>query len=328
MKKLDRILLYLGSIVTGLGCLAADVVVLNNGDTISGKVLEETATSVVLKSPVLGPLNIPKTEVQSVTKATEDAPEEVVAEEAEPAPEPIPEKSVSEQYWEKFTRAIFPEGFSGEILLGYDYSESSDVQSGTKLGLKGKYQAGKHMVIGDVFYAYTRKKDADGNVTKPTDRYGFNAAYEYDIHDPFFLRGSEKFVIDRVKKLDPQNDLNLLLGWRALDEEKMSLDLAVGPGVRYLKTSSASGEWDPLITFNQSAFYQLNESIRLDELINYSVDPTDTGSYSLLFELAASIRLTPFAEPKIIYRNSYDSTVGAGGIKREQSLLVALAVPF
>jgi len=326
MNKLSSLTLCLAIAVLSSLRLSADVVVLKNGDTLSGTVLEESATSVVLQSPVLGELILPKGEVASVTRKGEDAVEEETAEETvEPAEH---QPGITERVWEEITSTLFPEGFTGEILIAYDYSESSDIQSGTKLGLKGTYEQGKHTLSGDIFYAYTRKKDAGGNVSKPTDRYGFNAAYEYDIQEPYFLRASDNFVIDRVKKLDPQNDLNLLAGWRAIDEEKMSLDLAAGPGVRYQKTSSSSGQWDPLITFNQSAFYQLNSSVRFDELINYSVDPTDTGSYSLLFEVAAAIRLTNFAEPKIIYRNSYDSTVGAGGIKREQSLLVALAVPF
>ncbi len=308
--------------------LAADVVTLKNGDVLSGTVLEDGTTAVVLESAILGQIEIPKAEVESVVKDSgETATEETAAAEETPPPPP-PEKSLSEHYWETLTRAIFPEDFTGEILIGYDYSESSDIQSGIKLGLKGEYKRGKHTATGDIFYAYTRREDADGTVTKPTDKYGLNASYEYDIREPFFLRGSEKYLVDRVKKIKHQNDLNLLLGWRAIDEETLSLDFAVGPGVRYLETSSSAGEWDPLVTFFQNSFYRLNESVRIDEAITYSVDPSDTGSYSLLFEVSASVRLTAFAEPKIIYRNSYDSTVGEGGVKREQSLLLALAVPF
>jgi len=309
-----------------LSQLSADTIVLKNGDTLSGKIVEETDDSVVLESPVLGSLTLPKAEVESLTKEGDEAAD-VPEKEEEPAPD-VAEESVSQAYWDAITETIFPEGFTGEILIAYDYSESSDVQSGIKLGLAGAYEAGKHKVEGDIFYAYTRKKDADGNVTKPTDRYGFNAAYEYDIQEPFFLRASDKFVIDRVKKLEPQNDLNGLFGWRAVDEEMMALNLAIGPGVRYQKTPTTDGKWNPLFTFNQDAFYQYSDLVRFDQLFDYSIDPSDTGEYSLLFELSASIRLTPFAEPKIIYRNSYDSSVGEGGVKREQSLLIALTVPL
>ncbi|MGE9290202.1 MAG: DUF481 domain-containing protein [Puniceicoccales bacterium] len=316
------------SILAGLQ-LQADVVTLNNGDTISGKVIEDSAASVVLDSPILGTITLPKSEVSSVQKDDTDETTEVaeeVVEEEEVVP--VPEKSVSEHYWEAFTRAIFPEGFHGEITIGYNYSESNDIQSGVNLGLKGNYTKGKHTVSGDIFYAYTRRKDANGTVTKPTDRHGLNASYEYDIQDPFFLRASESYVYDRVKELEPQNDINGLFGWRALDETNYSLNLSFGPGARYQKTPGSSGEWDPLLTFLQSSFYRFNDSVRFDETFNYSVDPSDTGTYSLLFEVSASVRLTPFAEPKIIYRNSYDSSVGPGGVKREQTLLVALAVPF
>ena len=329
MKIWKHIIATLTALLLGFASAHAGVVVLKNGDTLSGKIVEDSATEVIIESPILGTLTLAKTDVESVAKTIEDESGDSAEEEAAPEP-PAPEveKSLSEYYWENLTQTIFPKGFSGKFLLGYNYSESSDVQSGVQLGLEGKYERGKHTVTGDIFYAYTRKKDANGNVTKPTDKYGLNAAYEYDIKDPFFLRGSEKFLVDRVKKIEAQNDLNALGGWRALDEEKLSLDFAVGPGVRYLKTSSSEGEWSPLVTFNQKAFYQFSDSIRFNELFNYSVDPSDTGSYSLLFEVSSSIRLTPFAEPTIIYRNSYDSTVGAGGVKREQSLLVALILPF
>ena len=307
--------------------LHADTITLKNGDILSGKVIEDSATAVILDSPILGEISLPKTNIAEVSLDSDEVEVDEV-EVVEEEPPPAPEKSVSEQYWENFTSLIFPKGFTGEILVGYNYSESSDVQSGINLGLKGKYTKGKHSFAGDIFYAYTRKKDQDGNVTKPTDKHGLNVAYEYDIHDPYYLRLSDNYLVDRVKELEPQNDINGLFEWRALENEQMSLDLAFGPGVRYQKTPDTSGEWDPLLTFLQTSFYQFNESVRFDERFNYSFDPSDTTSYSLLFELSASIRLTPFAEPKIIYRNSYDSTVGAGGIKREQSLLVALAVPF
>ena len=299
--------------------LQADVVTLKNGDRISGTIVEESATTVVIESPVFGVLEIPGSEVASAKTDLEDSAA---------APPPPPRKSLSEEYWEKLTGAIFPDGFTGEITVGYDHTRSSDTESGVVLGLSGTYEVGHHTVDAKAFYEYTRKKSATGEVTKPTDKYGADASYEYDIRDPFFLRGSDRALVDRVKKIDLQNDLNFLLGWRALDEEDYSIDLAVGPGVRYLNTSSADGRWDPLATFSQDAFYQFNESIRFNEGIDYSIDPSDTGNYSLLFEISASIRLTPFAEPKLIYRNSYDSTVGEGGVKREESFLLALAVPF
>ncbi len=300
--------------------LRADVVTLNNGDRVSGTIIEESAAKVVIESPVFGVLEIPGSEVASAETDLGDATGAV--------PPPPPRKSLSEQYWEKLTSSIFPEGFHGEITVGYDHTRSSDTESGVVLGLSGTYEVGRHTIDAKAFYEYRRKKSASGEVTKPTDKYGAEASYEYDIRDPFFLRGSDRALVDRVKRIDLQNDLNLLLGWRAFDEEDYSLDLAVGPGVRYLDTSSADGQWDPLATFSQDAFYQFNESVRFDEEIIYSVDPTDTGNYSLLFEVSASVRLTPFAEPKLIYRNSYDSTVGEGGVKREESFLLALAVPF
>ena len=299
--------------------LRADLVILKNGDRISGTIIEESAAQVVIESPVFGILEIPGPEVASAETDPGDS--------AAAAPLP-PRKSLSEQYWERLTDSIFPEGFNGEITIGYDYTRSSDTESGVALGLSGTYEVGRHTVDANAFYEYRRKKSATGEVTKPTDKYGAGATYEYDIREPFFLRGSERALVDRVKKIDLQNDLNLLMGWRALEEEDYSLDLAVGPGARYLKTSSADGQWDPLVTFSQDAFYQFNQSVRFDEEIIYSVDPTDTGNYSMLFEISASIRLTPFAEPKLIYRNSYDSTVGEGGVKREESFLLALAVPF
>ncbi len=295
-----------------------DVVTLKNGDRLTGTVVEESAAAVVLDSPVLGTITIPGEGVASVKTAME----------AGKTPEPPPGKTVSERYWEELTSAIFPEGFSGEITLGYNYTESSDTQSGVVLGLAGTYETGPHTIETKAFYEYTRKKSATGVVTKPTDKYGANAAYEYDIREPFFLRGSDKLLVDRVKKIDLQNDLNALFGWRAVDRDDFSVDLAVGPGARYLDTTSNDGEWNALITFNQDIFYRYSDSLRFDQKFDYSVDPGDTGAYSLLFELAASVRLTPFAEPKLIYRNSYDSTVGAGGVKREQSLILALAVPF
>lgn len=299
--------------------LRADTVTLKNGDRISGTIIEESAAKVVIESPVFGLLEVPESEVAS----TETDPGDSTA-----APPRQPVKSLSEQYWERLTDRIFPEGFSGEITIGYAHTRTSDTESGVALGLSGIYEVGRHTVDANAFYEYTRKESASGEVTKPTDKYGAGAAYEFDVRKPFFLSGSDRALVDRVKRIDLQNDLNLLLGWRALEEEDYSLDLAVGPGVRYLKTSSADGGWDPLVTVSQDAFYRFNQSVRFEEEIIYSVDPTDTGSYSLLFEVSASIRLTPFAEPKLIYRNSYDSTVGEGGVRREESFLLALAVPF
>ncbi|MEM0965906.1 MAG: DUF481 domain-containing protein [Verrucomicrobiota bacterium] len=299
--------------------LHADVVTLKNGDRLSGKILEESAAGIKLESPIFGIIDIPGTAVAETAKDLEKEPE--------PEP-PAPEETVSEHFWKEITSAIFPEGFHGEIIIGYDYSESSDVQSGVDLRLKGKYESGKHTVNAETFYVYTRKKDEDGNVSRPKDRYGLNAAYDYDIREPYFLRASNKFLVDRVKAIDLQNDINGLFGWRVFSEEDWDLDLAFGPGARYLDTTSSEGTWDPLLTFQQDSFYQFNDLVRFDQLFDYSFDPTDSSSYSLLFEVSASVRLTPFAEPKVIYRNSYDSTVGEGGIRREQSLIVALAVPF
>jgi|GEM_PF-6657124 len=321
IKTLKRKILLVACVLFPLIGARADTVTLKNGDKLSGEILEESAAGVKLESPMLGVIDIPGSAVASTLLDSQ-------VKEVEEEPEPEPEPSLSEKYWNKLTESIFPKGFSGEILVGYSFTESSDVQNAVDLGIKGKYEEGKHTVTADAFYAYTRKKDEDGEVTKPRDKHGFNVAYEYDIADPFFLRGSNKYLTDYVKEIDLQNDTNALLGWRAFDEDDLSLDLAVGPGVRYLETSSAPGEWDPLVTFLQSSFYQYNESVRFDQKIDYSVDPTDTNSYSLLFEVSTSIRLTSFAEPKIIYRNSYDSVVGQGGIKREQALLVALSLPF
>lgn len=320
VMKLSRFFVIASlSAAAWLPALRADTVTLKNGDRISGRIIEETAARVVVDSPVLGVLEIPGGEVAGTKKDLEEKVQ---------APPPEPEKEWSERYWEELTSTIFPEGFSGEIRVGYDFQESSSTESGVSLGIEGNYEVGRHIIQTEAFYDYTRRKDPDGNVTKPTDKYGLNLAYEYEIADPYFLRGSEKALVDRVKRIDLQNDLNLLGGWRAIDRPDLSVDLAAGPGLRYLDTATEAAEWSALLTFEQDASYRFSDAVRFEELFSYSVDPADTGNYSLLFELSASIRLTPFAEPRLIYRNSYDSSVGEGGVRREQAFLLSLAVPF
>jgi len=308
-----------------------DVVVLKNGDRISGTITKQTDEHLVIESPVFGAVTVHMDELASGGLPEESIPVdtgEVTAEDAEADTSSASKEASIMSDWLAWTRSWLPSGWSGELRFGYFLTQSSDRETGVSLGLGAKKQSGKHTFEAGGFYDYERNKNPEGTVSKPTDKYGADLLYEYDIRDPFFIGASVDALVDRVKRIKLQSDQAVLAGWRILNQPNYGFDVAAGPGARYQENLGESGDWTTMGTFRQDAFYVYEDAFRLGQKFDSTVSLENSNDYSYLFEISATALLTPWAQPRLIYRNSYDSNVGVGGTRREQSLLVSLTIPF
>ncbi|MBC2594451.1 DUF481 domain-containing protein [Ruficoccus amylovorans] len=356
MTKL-RELIFLLTIALSTGTLsAADVLVLQNGDTIKGEFVSQANGIITFKSPILGTIQIPDSlaEVQSAPEVDEEVAGPAIPsaaeqqadaasgttpagnDEAEPTktPEQIAAEAQAERFdkmiaeWKATFQSIIPEGWTGRINIGYTYTDSDSTTTSLITGFKAKKSSGRNHYEMAGFYEFGDTKDSNGVKTVNTDKYGGGFNYKYDLSERWFLTSTSSYLHDQVKEIKNQATEQVGLGYRIINEDDMKLNVNGGGALQYNNVAGVSQKWYYYMTLGNDFEYHFNKYFRVEQNFNIRLDPSETSQYQIYFNAAGIAKLTEWIEASLSYNYIYDSTVGVGTQKDEQRIIFALGVPF
>lgn len=320
----------------------ADVLVLENGDRLTGTLLNMEDGVISFNSDLLGEVSI------SSDKATVEQPAPTPEEAAAAADAivagadaPPPEKEAQEQQEQvdAVTQSIkdaqswvdnnlIPEGWSGKLTFGFSYLESNSETISTNFGLKGKKDSAPHHYKYNLYYQYNKQTDQNGVEDKNQDTYGAIAGYDYDINDWMFFSSELSYLRNMVKDIRHQADLDLGIGFHIIKEEDMTLNVTPAYTLQYKDAEGISQKWYHLATLKEEFTYQLSEIVRFEQTAQGSIAPADTNDYQYQVTAALISKLADWIDASISYQLSFDNTVGTGGAKKEQQIIFGLGVPY
>lgn len=241
-----------------------------------------------------------------------------------------PEIEEAEKSGHLFDRlgVLIPSGYQGELRAGYRFNRTVQRENGVSLRLRGSRTVDSHSVEAGAYYDYSRIRNAEDEVSTLTDRYGTSLAYEFAVSSPFFLRAETEWSVNRVKGIDRQVDLSGLFGARLIDRPKMMFSLAIGPGAQNQKLRDAESEWDHQGVFQQRFERQINSFLRLEQKFRAFADVGDFHDHETSFSGIVRVKLADWADALLRYSNDYTSRVAEDAPRREELLVIELAIPF
>ncbi|WP_269541166.1 DUF481 domain-containing protein [Cerasicoccus fimbriatus] len=328
--------------------VSADTLVLKNGDRISGTLTSKENGVITFQSDLLGQLTIPESdatvempappapspaEAAAVANATtaaavteEATDKESISKQKQEEVDAVTKSIKDTQNW--IHENIIPEGWSGKLSFGFRYLESNTETTGVNFDLNGKKDAAPHHYAYDIYYQYSRQTQTNGGVNKNQDQYGAEFDYDYDINDWMFFNASASYLRNQVKDIRHQADLDLGLGFHVIETDDMTLDLIPAYTLQYKDAEGISQKWYNLATLKEEFVYHFSEIVRFEQTAFGSVEPSDTQNYQYGFTAALISKLAEWVEASIAYELTYDNTVGTGGVKREQQIIVGIGVPY
>lgn len=187
----------------------ADIVVLTNGDRLTGEVVEQTSEEVTLNHPGLGPIVVPMNQVQAITAnentATSDAPggDAAAPPPAETAPAPSePEAEPAPDVKAGLFGTSFLQGWDKSIELSISGSEGNTEEMNFRLAANGEYEDDEDRWLFDSawFYSTSNSVKTKNNVTagltkdwlfQGSDWFAFALGrYDYDEFQDYLHRVS------------------------------------------------------------------------------------------------------------------------------------------
>lgn len=322
---------------------SADVLVLSNGDRITGSVVSVEDGVITFQSDLLGVLTVPQDKATIETQPPPVTPEEAaaaanqaVAGENIDEPANVPEEQQEEvdavtasikdaQNW---VDGVVPEGWSGKMSFGFSYLESNSETVTLNFGLNGKKDAAPHHYRFDTYYQYNKQTDQFGVEDKNQDKYGAGVGYDYDFNDWMFLNTDLAYLRNMVKDIRHQADLDIGLGFRIINEDYISLNIIPAYTLQYKDAEGVSQKWYNLATLKQDFHYDFSEIVRFEQKASVSVAPADTSNYQYMVSAALISKLADWIDASISYQLTFDNTVGTGGAKKEQQVIFGLGVPY
>jgi putative salt-induced outer membrane protein YdiY len=328
MTKLRVLFFVLAASLSFATAHGADKLILDNGDSIRGEYISNENGIITFKSPILGVITVPadKAEVQSPTEVSEevDGPAipsagEQLADaasseepdpnaQAEPAPKTQEQIEAEEQAeyfdqliseWKDSFQSIIPDGWSGNINVGFTYTNAASTTTSLVTGFKAK-----------------------------KDKYGGGFNYKYDLSDDWFVTSTTSYLHDQVKGIKNQATEQIGVGYRIINDDDMKLSVNGGMAGQYNYVGGVSQKWYYYVTAGDSFEYHFNKYFRVEQNFNIRVDPNETDQYQYYFNIAGIAKLTDWIEASLSYNYNYDNTVSAGASKGEENIVFALGVPF
>lgn len=331
------------------------IVTMKSGERLIGEVAAASNEStLILNSPLLGELSLPKADILKQEKQVVDATEP-----SQPAPpKAITGKDLSlseeeiahdqkEYLFDKLAKLQTPDSWSGSLRFGLDLGSGNSkwrqIHSNGTLIIDPEQSPNYFRFTGSYTYRTTDRKvlvtteTEAGAVTetvtetvKSVDRYDGNFTYRRDLSGPFFLQNSLGGRVDQIKGINHEVQELVGLGIRLEPTENMELIMGGGGGVEEFDPEfedTRSGV-HPVANFFQEFTWRPFEKVTVAQEFNYFVNPEDNQQYNYVLSASFRYRLTDLLGFEVSYDQNFDNDVGNGNVQDDSRWRNAIIVYF
>ena len=319
---------------------ALSVVALDTGEQIIGEILPESSpVTVMLRSPLLGEIKVPRARVISIQAK---APELLIGKSTTAAEgkrknledSEIKKELISEErkVIDKFLKFKAPSQWSGNMRLGINLSQGNrkwkEAYAKGKLEIDPKKSPNFFRFTGS--YTYRQTERASGAEYKSTDKYDAEFIYRRSFFENWFAQNALGYRADRVKGIDREVQVSAGIGYEYKPSNRFKLIFGGGGGIEELEADSQdarAGQY-PLANVFQEATWRPLKRTSVIQKFSYYWDPKDSDQFNYLLSAAIRIRLTDLLGLEFSYNKSYDSDVGISNTKDDEQWRNALVFYF
>lgn len=347
MKILKLVGAFLASSAALSQFALAEVFNLKNGDRISGEIVARGIDDVYLKT-AFGTIKLPKDQVVSIEGLENEAKDKVLADNSSAQPEAVksePEKNEEDltkaeldgnegwvEAYKNFVHEHVPENWDFVFKGGLDYKNTSSKTISYTFAFDGhtawdelndfKFHA---------YYEYAAETPENGIKNSTVDKYGITTDYKryFEVENTWYLTNGLSYGVDTIKGIKDQVDEMVGIGRTIkLLDEKMVINLAIGPAVRYINAYDYDNHWAALVTFNQDLAWDFHEYARLEQNFYLGENVLNVHQYNAVFGIGVVFKLSDVFNLTARYTYSYDAINSSEAQKTEQRILLGFEIPF
>ena len=332
--------------------LQAEQIQFTNGDIITVDVIEITENTLIVESPLLGKLSIPKASLLTPEAFKRNEPEQNEAERVQKAldstessltkitqiEEPT-RKSWSGRIFNKNNlinnpllhglRIINPfKNWKNKLDLGITYQSAEINQKALNVRFETKRTFDKKQSVRLLSqYDFRTNTNADGVKSVAQDLFKSSLRYRYDIAKFFFIQNNTAYKNDSIQRIDHEISETIGVGYRWLETERAVSSITPNLGAEYRDIQNRPFEWNLLSAIQQDFEYNLSENITIEEDFTIGLTIEDNTAYFYALSAALENKLTERLSLNLRYEYAYDERLTTNQ-KDSQNIKITLGAGF
>jgi len=289
----------------------ADELTLSSGDTLSGTVVERTGEVVVLDHSVLGRLEIPAGQIESmIVDGNAAAPADEAPAQVEPEPEP---EEVPARQWKSHF----------DLAAGGAFG-NTDTQN-FRVGMVSVRETERNRTALDASYFYGA---SDGDRTD--NRFTAGILHDWLFEDsPWLLFADARYDYDEFKSWEHRIGSHVGLGYELINKEAFKLNLRGGAGA-IREFGSEDEDIRPELLAGLDFVWRISERQTLEGGTTIYPDLNDTGEFRAVSSLGWAVQLDPKSNMSLTagLEHEYESQVDAGIDNHDLRVFAGMAFDF
>ena len=334
MTKLPLILLPLFLFALASANATLSVVDLDTGEQLIGEILTQSSTiTVVIRSPLLGELKVPRARIISIRAQDSKPPLVKSSFAAKGKPKKAEESAIDEEtLLETLLDLKAPGYWSGNMRLGINLSQGDrkweETYARGKLEIDPKQSPSFYRLSGS--YTYRQTERANGDEYKSTDKYNAEFIYRRSFFENWFTQNALGYRADRVKGIDREVQVSAGIGYQYKPSNRFKFLLGGGAGVEELDANFGDSRTDssPFANIFQEATWRPFKRTSVVQKFSYYWNPKDSNQFNYVLTAAVRVRFTELLGFEFSYNKSFDNDLGNSKAKDDAQWRNALVFYF
>jgi putative salt-induced outer membrane protein YdiY len=304
---IPKILFLLGLFVFNASHAYADVLILQNGDRLTGQV-QKDQDHWILRHEILGTLRFMQHDVLSVSDAADS-------------------QAKSEEKTEKEKEALREKGdlsWQKKVSLGYQIARGNtdtDYLSGDILLNRNRLWIDEWTFKSSALQSYSSDK-------KNAQRYEGSLRYGYSLTEPLYVFARFGAEHDLFKNLRARLIPSAGPGYWIADRENFKLLIETGAGYQFDFYRGGGSDSKPILHLRNFAMKKITERVEVGSDLYYFPVINDFGDYRIDSDAYLKLLVTPRLSVKSELQNDYHSRPLNGAKKHDLRLISSLEYAF
>jgi len=163
-------------------------------------------------------------------------------------------------------------------------------------------------------YAVTLGADAnygENSGVKSAESYRGYLQYDRNISERFYVFGRAEYYADTIADIDYRFKLSPGFGWHLIKNDKVTLDVELGPGYVFQKVGGVNNDFASARVGNRFT-YKLSDTARLWQSAEFVPEVGDFANYLVTAEIGVEADLTKKMTLRTVLQDDYQSRPAAG----------------
>jgi putative salt-induced outer membrane protein YdiY len=331
--------LALALALTAASSAFADEVIFNNGDRLTGKILNVEGGKMTIDTKLAGEIKVDTKEIKTFISDTPieirtKGGEKITAKAAAGDPGTVKVApatgaaaktvSVADMKYVNFSQA-----WTGDIIAGALFSRGNTFTDNANIAFDLTRRTEQDRWTFGGAYNFGRQRDtATGDKTTTTDNWYAQGKYDYFLNEKLYAFGSFRYEHDRIADLDRRMTPAFGLGYQWIETPDLYFNTEAG--LAYVCEHFEDGDSNSFIAARLAyhAKKSFNDKVNLFHDLEYYPSLESLDDYLIIADAGLHVGLTPamFAEYKIEFR--YDSTPAQGASRSDLRHIVGVGWKF